>query len=106
MNRVAFYGGFVVLVIGLVVWIVRPNHPSRTSKIKFFGIELTSGVPAFAVMALGLILMILSVRFPEALSPPPPNPIKKIVCTGETEGSCPGAHDIFYTAAILVVTPR
>jgi predicted RND superfamily exporter protein len=26
-----------------------------------------------------------------------PNPTTKIVCTGEIEGNCPGAHDIFYT---------
>jgi len=26
-----------------------------------------------------------------------PNPITKIACTGEIEGNCPGAHDIFYT---------
>ena len=103
MNRVAFYGGLLVIAIGLVVWIVRPNSPSRASRIKLFGIELSSGVPAFVVMALGLALMISSTRFPEMLAPPvpppakPPDPIKKIVCTGEFERNCPGAHDIFYT---------
>jgi hypothetical protein len=103
MNRVAFFSGLIVLAVGLAVWILRPGNPSRTSRIKAFGIELSSGVPAFVVMALGLALMILSVRFPDNLLPEapspskPPDPIKKIVCTGQYEGNCPGAHDIFYT---------
>ena len=113
MNRVAFYGGLIVLVVGLVVWIARPDRSSNASTIKFFGIELSSGVPAFVVMALGIVLMVLSLQFPTYLAPPPtpppapapspspapprPDPIKKIVCTGQYERNCPGSHDLFYT---------
>jgi hypothetical protein len=94
MNRVTFYGGLIVLAVGLIVWIARPNYLPGASTIKFFGIELSSGVPAFIVMALGIVMMVLSLQFPATFAPPP---IKKIVCTGEHEQNCPGVHDLFYT---------
>jgi hypothetical protein len=93
MNRVAFYVGLIVFVIGLIVWIVRPQKSSGRSTIKFLGFEFSLDTPAFVVMVLGIVLMVLSQGFPENLGPPP---VKKIVCTGEHEENCPGAHDIYY----------
>lgn len=103
MNKAAFYGGLIILAIGLVIWIVRPNQSSQVSRIKFLGFEFSFDTPAFAVMVIGIVLMVLSPRFPETWTSPAPAPIKapdpitKVVCTGEIEGNCPGAHDIFYT---------
>ncbi len=97
MSRVAFYGGLIVLLVGFVVWIVRPNQAQGKTQVEFFGAKFAFDTPAFGAMVIGLALMLFSPRFPEALSPPSPEPVKKVVCTGEKEENCPGQHDIFYT---------
>jgi hypothetical protein len=96
MDKVAFYGGVVVLVVGLLVWVLRPNQSPGKSEIDLFGVKATFDTPAFAVMVIGLALMLFSPRFPTYFGSPASEPIKKIVCTGEKEENCPGAHDIFY----------
>jgi hypothetical protein len=96
MNKVAFYAGLIVLLVGLVVWILRPNQSPGKSEISLFGAKFTFDTPAFAVMVIGLALMLFSPTFPYDWGSPPPTPIKKIVCTGQIEANCPGAHDIFY----------
>ena len=83
MNKVAFYSGLILLVIGLLIWIVRPHQSSQRNEINLFGARFTFDTPAFAVMAIGLALMMFSPTFPETLGSLPPTPIKKIVCTGE-----------------------
>jgi len=98
MNKeeIAFYAGLFITIVGLSVWVVRPNNVPGRSEIGFLGFTFTFDVAAFAVMIIGIILMVLSPRFyvePE----PEPGPIKKIVCTGQYEDNCPGKHDIFYT---------
>jgi hypothetical protein len=95
MNRVAFYAGLAVMLVGLIVWLLRPNQSPGKNEIELFGAKFSFDTPAFAVMIIGLALMLFSTRFPTYLAPEP-EPIKKIVCTGEKEGNCPGAHDIFY----------
>jgi hypothetical protein len=91
MNKVAFYAGLIVLAVGLGIWILRPNEsPSRTA-IKFLGFEFSFDKPAFAVMVIGIALMILSSKLPA------PAPITKVVCTGESEQNCPGSHDMFFS---------
>ena len=97
MSRVAFYVGAGVFLIGLIVWIVRPDKSRIT--IKALGMEISLGAPAFVVMVLGIVLTVLSQSFPVSLAPPPPPPapIKKVVCTGQFESTCPGAHDVYYT---------
>jgi hypothetical protein len=98
MSRVAFYVGVSVFLIGLIVWIVRPDNSRSRSTIKALGMEFSLGAPAFVVMVLGIVLMVLSQSFPVSLAPalPPPGPIKKVVCTGQFESNCPGAHDVYY----------
>lgn len=95
-ETVAFYAGLLIAMSGLIVWILRPNGARGKSGIEFLGFRFSFDVPAFAVMVIGIALMVLSPRFhiPSPIISPP---IKKIVCTGEKEGNCPGAHDIFYT---------
>jgi hypothetical protein len=85
MNRVAFYGGLFVLLVGLLVWILRPNQAAGKFEAEFFDAKFSFDTPAFAVMVIGLAMMLFSTRFPQELEPAP---VKKIVCTGETEGNC------------------
>ena len=95
-DQVAFYAGLLITIAGLIVWIVRPNSAAGKSEIQFLGFKFSFDVPAFAVMIIGIVLMVLKSRF--YIEPPAPSPpIKKIVCTGEYENNCPGTHDIFYT---------
>ena len=102
-EQVAFYAGLAIVVVGLVFWAIRPNGATGRAEIEFAGAKFSLDVPALAVMIIGIALMLLSpgVRplapAPAPASAPPPPPIKKIVCTGQYEGNCPGAHDIFYT---------
>lgn len=89
---VAFYAGLLITAIGLNVWIFRPNSAAGKSEIQFLGFKFSFDIPAFGVMIIGIVLMLLSPRFHAEASQ-----IKKIVCTGEYENNCPGTHDIFYT---------
>jgi hypothetical protein len=97
MNRVSFYGGLLVLLVGLLVWILRPSQSPGRFEAEFFGARFSFDTPAIAVMIIGLAMMFYRPRFPEVVAPPPPERVKKIVCTGEKEENCPGPHDIFYT---------
>jgi hypothetical protein len=96
MNIVAFFSGLIVLAVGLLVWIIRPNEAPGRAAVEFLGAKFRFDTPAFGAMTIGLALMLFSPRFPAVFSPVP-DPIKKIVCTGASEGNCPGPHDIFYT---------
>jgi hypothetical protein len=93
MSRVAFYVGLFVFLVGLVVWIARPNKSRSRNSIKALGMEFSLSTPAFAVMALGIVLMALSPQFPAYFSSASS---KTVVCTGEHEGNCPGAHQAYY----------
>jgi hypothetical protein len=97
MNKAAFYGGLIIVAIGLAMLIVRPNQSSGKSRFKFLGFDFSFDTPAFGIMLIGVVLMILSPRFPDYWTSPTAKPITTIVCTGEIEKNCPGAHDIFYT---------
>lgn len=92
-ETVAFYAGLAVVAIGLGAWLIRPNEASGKFEFDFLGFKFSVDAPALAVMIIGISLMILSARF--HIDPSPA--VKKIVCTGEIESNCPGAHDIFYT---------
>src|ERR1700730_17797986 len=97
MNKVAFYAGLILMVVGLLVWIARPNQMAGRYEFSLFGAKFVFDTPAFAVMLIGLALMLFSPRFPDYFTGPSPDPVKKIVCTGAVEAHCPGGHDIFYT---------
>jgi hypothetical protein len=96
MDKVAFYGGVVIIAVGLLVWVLRPNRSPGKSEIDLFGVKFRFDTPAFAVMVIGIALMLFSPRFPAYFGSAAPAPIKKVVCTGEKEENCPGVHDIFY----------
>jgi hypothetical protein len=94
-NTIVFYAGLSITIIGFLVWIIRPSHPSRTSKIKAFGIELSSPIPSFVAMGIGIVMMLLSLYFPA------PAPVKHVACTGEHEANCPGTHDLFFECSYI-----
>jgi len=76
MDRVAFYGGIVLIVVGLAAWLLRPNSPGEQNAIKFLGFEFTLNTPALAVMVIGIVMMVLSPSFPEPLYTSPTIPFK------------------------------
>jgi hypothetical protein len=105
MNRVAFYAGLAVMLVGLIVWLLRPNQSPGKNEIELFGAKFSFDTPAFAVMIIGLALMLFSPRFPIPLAPEP-EPIKKIVCTGEREETVPALMTSFTFADISAPISR
>src|SRR5205823_6101643 len=73
VNRVAFYGGVVLIAIGVIYWVLRPSSPAQKNTIKFpGGFEFALNTPAFALIVLGIVLMLISTQFPESVGPKPP----------------------------------
>jgi hypothetical protein len=68
MNQVSFYGGVILLIVGLCILIFAHKGPTAESSLEIFGFKFRSRVPAFVVMAFGIVLMLISTRFPEQLS--------------------------------------
>jgi hypothetical protein len=68
MNRVSFYGGVALLIVGICILIFARKAPTAQSTIEIFGFKFRSRVPAFVVMAFGIVLMLISTRFPEQFS--------------------------------------
>lgn len=73
MNRVAFYGGVLLIVIGVVYWIARPSSRAQKNVIKLpGGFEFELNTPSFALIVFGIALMLISQQFPEWVGPKPP----------------------------------
>jgi len=68
MNQVSFYGGIILLVLGLCILVFARTVPTAESRIEILGFRFRSRVPAFVVMAFGIVLMLFSTRFPEQFS--------------------------------------
>jgi hypothetical protein len=73
MNQIAFYGGLVLVVVGLLLWIFRGGSPERNIIKLPGGIEFELNTPAFVVMAFGVVLVIISTWINEA----PPTSVTK-----------------------------
>lgn len=69
MNRISFYGGVILIIIGLFIWLFKKNYQIQNNSIKAFGMEFNLSTPAFVVIAFGIILMFISTNFPTNLSP-------------------------------------
>ncbi|UCI21365.1 hypothetical protein FJ970_10580 [Mesorhizobium sp. B2-1-8] len=73
MSRVAFYGGVVLIFVGVVYWILRPSSPAQKNIIKLpGGFEFELNTPSFALIVFGIMLMLISQQFPEWVGPKPP----------------------------------
>lgn len=82
MTYVAFYGGLLLIVAGLALWILRRDRTSQIS-IKIFDFEVQLDSAALTIMAFGLALIFLSTKIPPVPpAPPPPPPPPK--CATET----------------------
>jgi hypothetical protein len=65
MDEVSFYAGLALLVIGLCGLLFGHRVTADESAIEFAG---RSRVPAFVVMSFGVVLMLISTRFPSRIS--------------------------------------
>jgi hypothetical protein len=73
VNRVAFYSGVVLIAIGVVYWVLRPSSPAQKNTIILpGGFKFEFNTPAFAIIVLGIVLMLISPQFPEAVGRKPP----------------------------------
>ena len=66
MNQIAFYGGMVLVVVGLLLWVFRGGSPERNIIRLPGGVEFELNTPAFVVMAFGVVLVIISTWIHEA----------------------------------------
>ena len=66
MNQIAFYGGMVLVVVGLSLWVFRGGSPERNIIRLPGGVEFELNTPAFVVMAFGVVLVIISTWIHEA----------------------------------------
>lgn len=114
MNRVAFYGGVVVIVVGVMVWILRPHSAAQKNTIKIpGGFEFELNTPAFALIVLGIVLMLVSQQFPEWFGPKPPpetrdfnvvGPVVRFGC--ESNAASRAVYDAPPGWKIIAATPK
>jgi hypothetical protein len=63
-NQIALIVGAVVVIVGLLVWAVKPPTPDSATKIQLpGGFEITVNAPALGVMALGIVLVFLALMY-------------------------------------------
>jgi hypothetical protein len=75
-NQVALFVGVGVIVLGALVWVFRPQEPNAENTIKWpGGFEFTLNTPAIAVMALGIVLVLIGTMYPNTPSPPIAEPV-------------------------------
>ncbi len=72
MNRISFYFGVALVIVGLATWYLRPVGQPGKFKIStgFFTIEVD--IPAFFVVSIGVLLMYMSKDLPAYMSPSGP----------------------------------
>jgi hypothetical protein len=68
MNKIAFFGGLVLILLGLCIWFFRPSKTAHRNSVRAFGMEFDFTTPEFIIMAFGLLLMLLSPKFPSHLT--------------------------------------
>lgn len=113
-NQIAIYAGILLIALGAVVWLLqKPSGPQQNVIKAPGGFEFSLATPAFVVMALGIILVLIALSYSgsapsesknpstvQSSQPAPTNaskaPRKYRVCTGEREIGCAGEHDVFY----------
>jgi hypothetical protein len=61
--------GIAIVLGGFAVWALRPAEPTAANTLKFLGSEFTLNTPALAVMAFGVVLILIALN---SSSPPGP----------------------------------
>ncbi|WP_407114750.1 hypothetical protein [Bradyrhizobium sp. LMG 9283] len=77
MNRISFYLGIALIIVGLATWYLRPSSQPGKFKISVGGLTIEVDVPAFFIVAVGVVLMYISTTFPDSIKPPGP-PVPQI----------------------------
>jgi hypothetical protein len=77
MNRVSFYLGVALIIVGLATWYLRPLNQAGKFKISMGGLAIDVDVPAFFIVAIGVVLMYISTNFSNSFEPPAP-PVPQI----------------------------
>jgi hypothetical protein len=78
-NQVALFAGVGVILLGALVWAFRPPQPG--------GFEFTLNTPAIAVIALGIVLVLIGTMYSNTPSPPASEPARPT--TSPTQSSNP-----------------
>ena len=109
-NQTALYAGVLLIVLGAIVWTFKkPGSPEQNVIRGPGGFEFSLNTPPLAVIALGIVLVLIAMIYsgnvpappspaPIAAppSPEPTVPLKKVACIGQSEDRCGLLHAIFY----------
>jgi hypothetical protein len=69
-SQVALFVGVGVIVLGALVWAFRPPEPTAENKFSVpGGFEFTLNTPAIAVIALGIVLVLIGILYSNTPSP-------------------------------------
>ena len=81
-STIVLYAGLLVVLVALIIWVFRKPDPNAQNTIRAFGIEFALNTPALAVMALGIVVIVIGLTqgqkpapspVPPAALPPPPS---------------------------------
>lgn len=87
-NQVALFAGVGVILLGALVWAFRPPQPNAENTIRGpGGFEFTLNTPAIAVIALGIVLVLIGTMYSNTPSPPASEPARPT--TSPTQSSNP-----------------
>jgi hypothetical protein len=64
MSQIALYAGVILIFAGFAVWVWRPDSAAQSNTMKFAGFEFALNTPALAVMAIGIVVMIVGLYAP------------------------------------------
>lgn len=73
------YIGIALIILGAAVWIFRPTESGET-EFEFLGFRARLNVPGIAVMAFGLVLIVVSYKKTEPCPVPTPTPTPSANC--------------------------
>lgn len=62
-NEIAFWVGVGLIALGAIVWVIRPAGTGRF-KISFLGFEVELDAPSIAIIAMGIVLILVSTQLP------------------------------------------
>lgn len=58
-STIVLYAGLLVVLVALAIWVFRKPEPNAQNTIRAFGIEFALNTPALAVMALGIVVIVI-----------------------------------------------
>ena len=64
-SQIVLIAGLAIVVFGAAVWALRPSATTAENQIAFAGLTVKMNTPALAVMALGVVLVLVSATLQE-----------------------------------------